>query len=477
MEALQEKLSAPRDIASLAAFRFLFGAILFASTLRFLVNGWVGRFFDTPAYFFPYWGFEWLPVASPSVMVALHVALAVASLFFALGLFYRIAAPALFVLFTYVELVDVTNYLNHYYLVSLLALLFCFMPLGSALSLDVLQKPSMRRTKIPAWMLYLVRLQIGVVYFYAGLAKAEPDWLLHAQPLGIWLAARAELPIVGPLLALPATAFVMSWAGFLNDILAVPLLLHPRSRKFAFAMLVVFHAGTHLLFTIGVFPFLMPVAATIFFAPDWPRTWFARLTATASTTSRVGGAPFSPLSRVGRFSPLSRVGRFSPLSRVGLVALLAYAALQVLVPLRTHLYDGSVLWHEQGMRYSWRVMLREKNGSISYRVRTRAHPRERVVTPARYLTRHQEREMSGQPDMILRLAHHIAEEQRARGERDVEVRVDALVSLNGRPAALMIDPDVNLAAIEDGLSKAEWITAMPDGPPLSALRPTRIAVR
>jgi hypothetical protein len=41
----------------------------------------------------------------------------------------------------------------------------------------------------------------------------------------------------------------------------------------------------------------------------------------------------------------------------------------------------------------------------------------------------------------------------------------------------MIDPDVNLAAIEDGLSRAEWITAMPDGPPLSALRPTRIAVR
>jgi hypothetical protein len=450
-------LDAPRDIASLAVFRFLFGTILFVSTLRFIANGWVSRFFEVPSYYFPYWGFEWVPAASPEGMLVIHVALAVASLCFAIGLFYRFAAPALFLLFTYVELVDVTNYLNHYYLVSLLALLFCFMPLGSALSVDALRKPELSRTEIPAWMLYLVRLQIGVVYFYAGLAKAEPDWLLHAQPLGIWLAARAELPAIGPILAIPATAYVMSWAGFLNDVLAVPLLMNRRTRKYAFAMLVFFHTGTHLLFTIGVFPFLMPAAATVFFEPGWPRRFLAKL---GSFHEKV--------------RPTSRASR--PLSTFGLVAIALYATAQVLLPLRTHLYDGSVLWHEQGMRFSWRVMLREKNGSISYRVKVRGEERERVVNPSRYLTRHQEREMSGQPDMILRLAHHIADEHRARGE-DVEVRVDALVSLNGRPAAPMIDPDVDLTTVEDGLMPASWITAMPDGPPLSALRRTRVARR
>ena len=40
-----------------------------------------------------------------------------------------------------------------------------------------------------------------MVYVFAGLAKLNADWLLDAQPLRIWLAARSDLPIVGPLLA------------------------------------------------------------------------------------------------------------------------------------------------------------------------------------------------------------------------------------------------------------------------------------
>ena len=40
--------------------------------------------------------------------------------------------------------------------------------------------------------------------------------------------------------------------------------------------------------------------------------------------------------------------------------------------------------------------------------------------------------MSGQPDLILQLAHHIRDDFERRGQGPVEVRVDALVSLNGR---------------------------------------------
>ncbi|HEX6244777.1 MAG TPA: HTTM domain-containing protein, partial [Polyangiales bacterium] len=88
--------------------------------------------------------------------------------------------------------------------------------------------------------------------------------------------------------------------------------------------------------------------------------------------------------------------------------------------------------------------------------------RELRVSPRRYLTQHQEREMSGQPDLILQLAHHIARELDAHGLGPVQVRADALVALNGRPAQRMIDPDVDLARVQDGLGKADWITP---GPP------------
>jgi uncharacterized membrane protein YphA (DoxX/SURF4 family) len=471
------RLSAPRDIASLAVFRMMLGALLFVSTIRFMANGWVARCFERPTFFFHYFGFSWVEPLPPSFMIAVHVALAVAALFVALGLFYRFAAPALFVLFTYVELTDVTNYLNHYYLVSLLALIFCFLPLHGAYSLDALRDPRVRRAEIPAWMLYLVRLQIGVVYFYAGLAKAGPDWLLHAQPLGIWLAARAETPVVGPLFALPEAAYVMSWAGFLYDTSIVWLLLHRRTRPFAYALVLFFHFFTHVLFTIGVFPFLMPMATTLFFEPNWPRRLAATLERSGAFAWLVAlrakvAAWGARRAGTGDARPAIR-----PIGRAGLAVLALYAALQVLVPLRTHLYGGSVLWHEQGMRWSWRVMVREKDGAITYRVRARGWPNERQVSPSRYLTSHQEREMSGQPDMILRLAHHVRDELLARGEKDVEVRVDAFVSLNGRPPARMIDPEVDLARVEDSVMPVAYVTEMPDTPPLAVRRRSALASR
>ena len=123
----------------------------------------------------------------------------------------------------------------------------------------------------PTWALYALRLQVGLVYFFAGLAKLRGDWLLHAQPLKLWLAPHADFPLLGPLFARPGTAHVMSWAGAAFD-LGVPfLLLHRRCRPYAFAALLGFHGLTGALFPIGMFPWIMSCAALIFFPPDWPR--------------------------------------------------------------------------------------------------------------------------------------------------------------------------------------------------------------
>ena len=46
-------------------------------------------------------------------------------------------------------------------------------------------------------MLNLLRFQYATVYFYAGLAKLGSDWLVHAQPLGIWLYSRGDTPVSG----------------------------------------------------------------------------------------------------------------------------------------------------------------------------------------------------------------------------------------------------------------------------------------
>ena len=117
------------------------------------------------------------------------------------------------------------------------------------------------------------------------------------------------------------------------------------------------------------------------------------------------------------------------------------------------------------MRWAWKVKVRAKNGAVSYRVKL-ADGRSQIVSPRRYLTDYQQREMSGQPDLILQLAHHIGNEYNLRGQGPVRVYADARVSLNGRAAAVLIEPDVDLMRVRDGVGVASWITPAPSSVPI-----------
>ncbi len=450
-----ERLEQPVDIAQLVVFRVLFGSLMAVSAVRFMANGWVERFFEARTFHFSYWGFTWLAPGPVWLMYGAYGALAMLATCVALGLAYRVAIALFFVLFSYAELTDVTNYLNHYYLVSLLALLMSFMPLSAASSLDAWLRPHGRRRTVPAWMLYLLRFQVAVVYLNAALAKVGSDWLVHGQPLNIWLTSHADMPLIGQYLGDPRVALLASWGGFLHDLLVVPALMWKRSRPYAYALLLFFHVTTSTWFNIGIFPVLMPMAATLFFEPSWPRDLLARV-------RRWFGRDLVAVKDHDKVDDHVNV---SGRGRLGALAIAAYCVLQVAVPLRTHLYGGNVLWHEQGMRFSWRVMLRSKYGSITYRVRLR-DGRELFVNPRKYLSSEQEREMSGQPDLILQLAHHIHHELEARGHGDAQVFVDAWVSLNGRKPARLIDPHVDLVRVDDGLGLASWITPEPRDEPI-----------
>jgi hypothetical protein len=280
------------------------------------------------------------------------------------------------------------------------------------------------------------------VYFYAGLAKLSPDWLLHGQPLNIWLHAQAELPVIGVLFTKWWFAVVLSWAGFLYDVSIVGWLSWRRSRPYAFCVLVVFHTMTHILFNIGMFPLIMTATALIFFPSDWPRRWLPRTS-----------------ERQGKLAATHR-----PFGRAALALVALYCGAHLLVPLRHHLYPGDVRWNEQGMRWAWNVKVHEKNGAITYYV-TLPDGRRHIVRPSRYLRDYQEREMSGQPDLILQLAHHIRDDFDARGQGPVEVRAEAIVSLNGRPSAQLIDTTVDLARVSDGVGIARWVFPLPDRSP------------
>ncbi len=249
------------DGASVAAFRVIFGLLGILVVVRFFAHGWIGPLYVEPDHHFTYLGFGWVRPWPGWGMQAHFIALGVLSLGIAAGYRPRLCAALFCTGFTYVELLDRATYLNHYYLMSLASLLLALLPV--------------HRGSVSLWTIWVLRAQIGVVYVFAGVAKLNPDWLLHALPMRIWLYGHGDLPLIGPLLQEIWVAYAMSWGGALFDLAIVPALLWRRTRPFAYGALVAFHLATWALFPqLGVFPWLMIGLSLVFFDPGWPRRLF-----------------------------------------------------------------------------------------------------------------------------------------------------------------------------------------------------------
>jgi hypothetical protein len=437
---LLQRLSSTCDAAGLGAFRILFGALLLFSVLRFWAYGWIEQLYLEPSFHFTYLGWDWVTPWPGWGMYAHFVLMALAALGLCLGAFSRCSALVFCLTFSYAELIEKASYLNHYYFVSLVTLLLTFIPSGAALSVDAWRRKRGGRApgRVRRWHYVLLQAQLGLLYFFAGFAKLNPDWLLQAEPLGTWLALHAELPVIGPALAAPWLAYAASYAGVLYDLSITGWLLWRRSRAYAYAVVVLFHVAVWLLFPIGVFSWVMIVSASVFFEPDWPRRCWRRL-GLAGTPSV--GAEHAP----------------SPVPALTLCLAAAYLLVQAAVPLRFLLYPGNVNWHEQGFRFSWRVMLVEKAGQVELTVLTGEDDRRYVVYPREALTGLQYKMMSTQPDMIHEYARHLARRFVAQGHTRVRVYADAWASLNGRPRQRLIDPGFDLASVPRSLRNQSWI--------------------
>ena len=183
-----------------------------------------------------------------------------------IGLKYRAAIICFFLSFTYIELMDKTTYLNHYYFISMLSFLMIFLPANASFSLDNYSKKKTYVT-VPNWCSSSIKLFVALVYIYAGIAKLNSDWLFEAMPLKIWLTSKYDIPIIGEsLLQLNWVHYLMSWGGMIYDLTIPFLLLYPPSILFAFIMVIFFHVFTMVLFPIGMFPHIMIFCSTIFFS-------------------------------------------------------------------------------------------------------------------------------------------------------------------------------------------------------------------
>ena len=440
--------------APLAVFRILFGLILFISMIRFWSKGWIEKFYINPDYHFSYFGFEWVqPLGAYTYL--LYVVCLISSFCIALGFKYRVSIVLFFLSFTYIELMDKTMYLNHYYFVSVLSFLLIFLPANRFFSLDAYLHSSGKRadyysSNVPSWTIDSIKLLLVIIYVYAGLAKLNSDWLLNAMPLSIWLPSKFDVPFIGDLLAKKWVHYAFSWVGAAYDLFIPFLLLWKRTRVAAFIGVLIFHLLTRILFPIGMFPYIMILSATIFFSAQFHQKII------------------TVLAHVIKYPPqlLLWVAEVSPekvrIPKIKLTILVMFFTFQLLFPWRYLAYPGELFWTEEGYRLSWRVMLMEKSGYAQFKIIIPKENKQFYVDNAQFLTPLQEKQMSFQPDFILEFAHHLRDYYETQWNTEVQVFVDTRVALNGRLSVPLIDPEVNLAKQKESFKHKNWILPFND---------------
>jgi hypothetical protein len=428
------------SIAPLVIFRIAFGALMFLSISRFILKGWVYNMYVLPKMYFPFYGFEWVKPLPEAGMYLVFAALLIVSLGILFGAFYRISAVLFFVLFTYVELIDKTNYLNHYYFVSLVSFLMIFLPAGKNFSFDnkFFSKEDVRL--VPRFFILLPQVQMFTVYLFAGIAKLNYDWLFEAQPLKMWLPAFSHFWLIGDFMEKDWVAYFFSWFGCIYDLSIGFFLFNRRTVNIAYLFVIIFHTATALFFNIGMFPYIMMTITIIFFKEEFHLVILNKLKSVLRYTNQ-------------------NIAENKIAARKILISFFTiYFFIQFILPFRYILYPGKLFWTEQGYRFSWRVMLMEKAGTAFFYVRDEASGREVEVDNKKYLTYMQEKMMATQPDMMVDYAKFLRQEFSKKGFTNPKVHAQSFVTLNGSGSREFIDPTIDLSAQSNSfLKNKDWV--------------------
>ena len=446
---LKTYLSKNYSASPLIIFRIGFGLMMLYSIIRFWAKDWIYTLYLQPKFHFTYYGFEWVkPLGNLTYLLFFICGLS--ALFVLIGFKYRVAIITFFLSFTYIELMDKTTYLNHYYFISILSFLLIFLPANSSFSIDsYLKKKSYRL--VPKWSIDAIKLLVSIVYVYAGLTKINSDWLFKAMPLKIWLPSKYDLPFIGEtLMQQNWFHYAMSWSGMIYDLTIPLLLLYKKTRWFAFGLVVFFHVFTGILFPIGMFPYVMIVSSLIFFEAGFHHKIILFL-------KRILNYFFKLKQKI----VVKEIYNFKH-QKTTIIVLSLFFIVQLFLPFRYALYPNELFWTEEGYRFSWRVMLMEKMGYANFKITNSKTCDFFYVDNQDFLTPLQEKQMSFQPDFILEYAHFLGDHFKSEGHTNIQVFVESYVALNGRSSQPFINKNVDLYQQKEAFNPKEWILPFND---------------
>lgn len=422
------------DNSGLIVFRIIFGLLCFLESVGAIFTGWITRTLVEPKFTFTFLGFEWLQPLPGNWMYVYYAIMGSFGLLIMLGYKYRLSAFMFFIMWCSVYLMQKSSYNNHYYLLVLLSAFMVILPANKYASIDAKQNPKIKSISMPAWCKWIFVLQLLILYTYASKAKMYPDWLDLSVPTML-MQNKINYPIVGGLLQNGFMPYLVGYGGILFDGLIIPLLLFKPTRKYAFFASIFFHLFNSFIFQVGVFPYLSLAFSLFFFDPKTIKNIFLK------------GKEYYNKAEVV-------VPSYKPV----LITLASiYFIIQIILPIRHHFIQDDVLWTEEGHRLSWRMMLRSKSSYTTFKVVNIKTKVETRINMSTYLTKKQIRLASTKPDGIWQFAQYLKKEYKEKGE-DIQVFVNAKVSVNSKPHRQLIDEKVDIANVEwNYFTHNDWI--------------------
>ncbi len=402
------------DNRHLAWIRIVVGSWFFIDVVSMLLSGYVKEAYVEPEFNFPFYGFEWIEPLPGIGMYILFIFLAIVSVGITLGYRFKTCLVLFIIGFGYVFMCDITYTLNKFYLFLILASMMLLTKADGSISFS-----TQKTETSPYWQLLSFKLLFGLIYFYSGVSKINPDWLLHAEPLRFFLRNAFAFKWMSKEIFI-YSAYGFTYCGFIFDLSIFFLLTNRKTLVIAHILQTTFHLLNFTLLGIGSLSIFSILLTHLLF----PLPWLKRKLKISEKEGHYATTYIFPA--------------------------MAATTLFIIfmIPHRHYLIENNVNWTEKGHRFSWRLMTRTKRGSSSFFiVKSDQLTTPKRIKPLEILTRRQYRKMSAETDLIIAFAHYLQDKHAQEGHTNIEVRANVRTKLNGRKKGLLVDPDLDLTQV------------------------------
>ncbi|XP_077999053.1 vitamin K-dependent gamma-carboxylase-like [Glandiceps talaboti] len=456
-------MNEPRDPSLLGFTRVLFGLLMIFDTFferGFFVADY--RWGDMHECRFPL--FDFLQPLPVDWMYVAYLAMLLGGVGMLLGLFYKVSVFMFVVVYWYIFLLDKTSWNNHSYLFGLIAFQMLLYSANHYWSLDGLRRPHIRNSHVPLWNYALLRFQIFLVYFIAGLKKLDMDWMAgysmeHLSTHWVFRPFRYILTIK------QISFYIVHLGGLTYDLSCGYLLFFDKTRPLGFLLSFMFHGMNSFMFSIGMFPFTMMATLFVFCYADTPRKLLKKLPTWMKYVLPKQDLPQPSIHCIYDNQDLDttvntqqeddkynkptvrKPKEAKPRHNIMTTLVLIYAAIQIFLPYSHFLTKGYNNWTNGLYGYSWDMMVHSWNTQHIKVTYVDGETGEMgFLNPGVWTT---SRRWGSHGDMLKQYSTCIAQHLVDYNISDPQLYFDVWLSMNQRFQQRVWDPRVDLV-------KADW---------------------